>query len=180
MFIDHPHGRRDQVSLVVYAAASSALAARHISEDHDMWGDFVSVEPRFMPLVKYAQLISETLCGKPVTRTTNLDAVLLLTSSTGSPDVLKVQTSYKVDPIYRQATDATYGFLVPDFHILGQIAPPIPGDAMKRLFEPRTFLKLQGNREGALVLAPHEGTPNPFESDDEDEDDPDRRESVYS
>lgn len=54
-----------QVCFVVYTKAKSAQAAREISnKDHNMWGEFIRVKPYFIPLVRYAMLISDTLLGE--------------------------------------------------------------------------------------------------------------------
>jgi aspartate oxidase len=49
---------------IVYAKAASALAAHSISENHDIYGEFMQMKPYFIPLLRYAQLISETLRGE--------------------------------------------------------------------------------------------------------------------
>jgi hypothetical protein len=83
-----------------------------------------------------------------------------------------MHTACKVDPVYSPTTDITCGYAAPNLRVLGRVAPPVPGDAMSRLFSPRTFTKLQGMKEGAITPAPGEGPPNPFEDSDEDYDDP--------
>jgi|ERR1700733_6733410 len=73
----------------------------------------------------------------------------------------------KVHPVYSPTEDATCGYVVPNCQLLARIAPPVPGDAMSRLFGPRTFTKLQGMKEGALTHVPGEEAPNAFEFDED-------------
>jgi hypothetical protein len=50
---------------IVYANVSDALAAsRKNSMGPNVYGEFVQVEPYSIPLIKYAQLVSEALRGK--------------------------------------------------------------------------------------------------------------------
>jgi len=70
-----------------------------------------------------------------------------------------MHTACKIDPVYRRSTRKTYGYVAPNFGILAQIAPPVPGDAMSRLFGPRTFTQLQGKKEGAFSLSTGEQPP---------------------
>lgn len=83
-----------------------------------------------------------------------------------------MHTACKVDPVYSPTTDTTSGYAAPDLQILGRVAPPVPGDAINRVFWPRTFTKLKGKSEGAFVLAPGKEPPDPFEDFEEDCDDP--------
>lgn len=53
-------GGSAQVCFVVYATAVSALAAHSIFGNHDIYGEFTQMEPYFIPLARYTQLISET------------------------------------------------------------------------------------------------------------------------
>ena len=82
-----------------------------------------------------------------------------------------MHTDCRIDPLYDPSTDTTCGYVVPNLQNLGHIAPPVPGDVMKRLFFPRTFTKLHGEKEGAITLKQGQQPPNPFD-DSDDYDDP--------
>jgi len=47
-----------------------------------------------------------------------------------------MRTECKVRPVYSPTEDATCGYIVPNCQLLARIAPPVPGDAMRRLFWP--------------------------------------------
>jgi len=83
-----------------------------------------------------------------------------------------MRTECKVRPVYSPTEDVTCGYIVPNCQLLARIAPPVPGDAMRRLFWPRTFTKLRGMKEGALTHVPGEEAPNAFEFDEECDGDP--------
>ena len=85
--------------------------------------------------------------------------LILISALADSPEMLKMHTACKIDPVYRRSTRKTYGYVAPDFGILAQIAPPVPGHAMNRLFGPRTFTQLQGKKEGAVALSTGEQPP---------------------
>jgi len=53
-----------RICFIVYANVSDALAVRNNSPDPDVYGEFMRVEPRSIPLIKYAQLVSEAIRGK--------------------------------------------------------------------------------------------------------------------
>jgi len=57
-----------RICFIVYAKVSDALAVRNTPPDPDVYGEFALVEPYSIPLIKYAQLISEALRGKFVHR----------------------------------------------------------------------------------------------------------------
>jgi len=53
-----------QTCFIVFANVSDALAVRNKSTDPNVYGGFVRVKPCSIPLIKYAQLVSEALRGK--------------------------------------------------------------------------------------------------------------------
>lgn len=95
---------------------------------------------------------------------------MFLTGPIESPHLLAACTTCKIDPVYDTTADTTRGYVSRNLQILGQIAPPVPGDAMSRLFEPRTFTQFKGKKEGAIVLDPGQLAPNPFEESSESSD----------
>ena len=83
-----------------------------------------------------------------------------------SPEILEMWTECKVRPIYNPAGDTTCGYVEPNRQLLARTAPPVSDDAMRRLFWPRTFTRLQGMKEGALVPVPGKGPPKAFKFKD--------------
>ena len=53
-----------RVCFIVYANVSDALAVRNNSPYPNVYGEIARVEPCSIPLIKYAQLVSEALRGK--------------------------------------------------------------------------------------------------------------------
>jgi len=78
-----------------------------------------------------------------------------------------MRTECKVRPVYSPTEDSACGYIVPNCQLLARIAPPVPGDAMRRVFWPRTFTKLRGMKEGALTHVPGEEAPHAFEFDED-------------
>jgi hypothetical protein len=53
-----------RVCFIVYAKASYAIAARKIFNNLDVYGEFMKMKTYFIPLARYAKLISIALRGE--------------------------------------------------------------------------------------------------------------------
>ena len=145
--------RAGKVCFVVYAKASSAVAAQKIFTNPKMYGEFMRMKTYLVPLAKYTKLISDALLGVLAIFFRNIKTLILISTLADSPEKLKMHTACKIDPVYRRSTRKTYGYVAPNLGILARVAPPVPGDAMNRLFGPRTFTQLQGKKGDALSLS---------------------------
>src|SRR3984885_16306412 len=100
--------------------------------DPNVYDEITPVEPCSIPLIKYAQLISEALRGKFFASLSEISKRLILSCRPiDSPQILEMRTECKVHPVYSPTDDVTCGYVVPNCQLLARVAPPVPDDAMR-------------------------------------------------